>query len=97
MYSCDDPAWLGEYAKYIKHFHGKCYDLERDEYGHYSEPSIDYKGIVKSLTEMDYNGFISIEYEGQRHYLDLEDPESPSGFEIVEKFQKMIRNYETNE
>lgn len=100
-FSCDDPAWIVEYAKYIVHFHGKFYDMVPDGDGDFVEPSIDYKGIVESLVKIDYPFWISTEWEGMGTY-DAEDPTNrpiagepcPPGKEFVAKHHAMIRKYE---
>lgn len=94
-FSCDDPAWIVEYAKYIVHFHGKFYDMVDDGNGGFDEPSINYKGIVESLVKADYKGWVSTEYEGQGAYsaIDCEE-ECPTGEDIVAKHHSMIRKYE---
>ena len=93
--------WLEEYKKYVVHFHGKFYDMMPDGEGGYYDPSIDYKGIVKALTDMNYGGWISSEWEGQMYY-DAEDPNAsktaqepcPPGIDMVAKQLGMIRKYE---
>ena len=89
-FSCDDPAWIKEYAKYIVHFHGKYYEIEEDDQGNLYEPSIDYPGIVKALTEMNYTGFVSSEWEGMHLFGDAR----PKGEEYVARHHKMIRQME---
>ena len=44
----------------IVHVHGKCYEF--DEFG--DEPSIDYPAIINLLADLDYDGWISTEWEG---------------------------------
>jgi len=100
-FSCDDPAWLIEYQKYIVHFHGKFYDMVPDADGDLVEPSINYPGIVEALVKMDYPFWISTEWEGMGQY-DREGAApgslgaevTPTGKEFVGKFIKMIRKYE---
>lgn len=92
--TCDDPAWIVEYMKYIVHFHGKFYDMVDDGNGGFYDPSIDYKGIVKALVEGGYQGYISSEYEGMGAYHDWDCPEPvPSAAEMITKQHAMIRKY----
>jgi len=94
-FSCDDPAWIVEYGKYVKHFHGKFYDLVPDGSGSWDEPSINYRGIVESLVKMDYPFWISTEYEGQMEYNDPDsDEHAPDGEIIVAQHHSMVRKYE---
>lgn len=77
---------LNDYMPYIKHFHGKIYEMTEDGV----EYSIDYKGFIEFLKEKNYNGYIATEYEGGRFVL--------PGIEIdavsqVRAHQKMLREY----
>jgi|GEM_PF-444488 len=93
----DDPAWLKDVAKYIVHFHGKFYDMVPDGKGGYSDPSINYPGIVKALTEAGYQGYISSEYEGQRNYWGTDcQLDAPSGMTVVAQQHNMIRCLEAD-
>ena len=56
---------LDEYMPFIKHFHGKIYEMT--EAG--EEYSIPYAEIVQYLSKKGYDGFISTEYEGNRFTL----------------------------
>ncbi len=56
------PETLRAYKDYILHFHGKFYDMTPD----CTEPNINYEGAIQLLKEMDWSGYISSEYEGQR-------------------------------
>ena len=95
-FSCDDPAWLCEYSKYIVHFHGKFYELLRDENGSLYEPSIDYQGIIDALVKNDYPYWISTEWEGQGLFRDPAFPEiPPKGEEYVKLHHDMIREMES--
>ncbi|MBR6425163.1 MAG: hypothetical protein IKS29_04345 [Oscillospiraceae bacterium] len=93
--TCDSPDWIVEYAKYIKHFHGKFYDMEPDGQGGWYDPSIDFEGIIRALKKIGYTGFISAEYEGQGAYRAIDNPDpGPSGTEMVKKLHAMIRALE---
>lgn len=95
--TCDDPAWLTEYAKYIVHFHGKFYDMVPDGKGGYYDPSINYEGIVKALLDIGYEGYISSEYEGMGAYHGLDCPEdAPSAADMIAKQHAMIRSIEAD-
>lgn len=63
----DNPEWLREVLPYSKHIHGKFYEMTED----YVEESIDYEGVLKVLKDCNWDGYISSEYEGQRHYFDI--------------------------
>lgn len=94
-FSCEDPAWLEEYAKYIVHFHGKFYEIDKDENGDLYETSIDYPGIVEALTRMGYDGWVSTEWEGQMMFGDaVSGLEIPKGEEYVKLQHDMIRQME---
>lgn len=58
--TCMDP-----YAKYIKHFHFKLYEMTEDG----TEYSINYKEILEYLHKNHYDGYVSTEYEGNRWVL----------------------------
>lgn len=93
--TCDDPAWIVEYMKYIVHFHGKFYDMIPDGEGGFYDPSINYEGIVKALVEGGYTGYISSEYEGMGAYHDISCPDdAPRADDMITKQHAMIRKYE---
>lgn len=52
---------LDDLMPYIFHIHFKVYEMTED-----GEYSIDYKEILQYLKEQDYDGYVSIEYEGNR-------------------------------
>lgn len=62
----DDPAWLKTYCKYFIHMHTKFYEVDLD--GH--ETSVDYENAIHALQEAGFTGYLSTEYEGQRHLAD---------------------------
>jgi sugar phosphate isomerase/epimerase len=87
----DDPSWLVEYRKYIKHFHGKFYDMLPDGKGGFHDPSIDVEGAMSGLRRAGYEGWISSEYEGAGAYRDLACPvDGPDSRGLVEKHQKLM-------
>lgn len=65
-YSCDDPTWLKKYIPYMLHIHAKFYEMTEQ----CIEPSIPYDEIIPILAEGGYGGYLSSEYEGQRHIQD---------------------------
>jgi hypothetical protein len=67
LYIYHDPRHLAEFAQYIFHIHGKFYEMTPD----CKETSVDYDGVFKALTAAGYSGYISSEYEGQRHIQDI--------------------------
>jgi sugar phosphate isomerase/epimerase len=77
---------LDEYMPYLKHIHGKCYEMteENEEY------SIPYGKIIKYLDSKKYNGYISTEYEGNRFVL-LD--QKVNSLENVQRHQEMLKKY----
>lgn len=77
---------LDEFMPYIKHIHGKVYEITEDGV----EYSIPYKEFIDYLKEKDYEGYISTEYEGNRLTL----PGNPIvEVEQVLGHQKMLKAY----
>lgn len=77
---------LDEYMPYIKHIHGKAYEMT----GAGVEYSIRYDELVDYLKTAGYNGYISTEYEGNRFVL----PDQPIyDKENVTAHQKMLGKY----
>lgn len=84
--SCMDP-----YAKYIKHFHFKLYEMTEEG----TEYSIDYKEVLEYLHKHGYNGYVSTEYEGNRWILpDHEIPEKEQVAAHQKLIQKLIKEIE---
>lgn len=77
---------LDKYYPYIKHFHGKAYEMT--EAG--VEYSIDYKGLIDYLKHKNYDGYIATEYEGGRFALPGVNVDAVSQ---VRAQQKMFREY----
>ncbi len=77
---------LGQYMPYLKHIHGKCYEMTED----YEEYSIPYKEVIQYLDSMGYDGYIATEYEGNRFVL-LD--ECVDGLENVRRHQEMLKKY----
>ncbi|WP_136194245.1 sugar phosphate isomerase/epimerase family protein [Actinomyces procaprae] len=57
---------LDEYLPWIKSFHAKFWEMVPDGVGGYQEASIDYPAVVARLKQLDYDGYLCSEYEGQR-------------------------------
>lgn len=83
----DDPEWIGEILDYTKHCHGKFYEMTED----CDEPSIDYAGPIAYLKEKGWDGYISSEYEGQRHYFEMGGPEAPDPIEQLRRHHVMLK------
>jgi sugar phosphate isomerase/epimerase len=60
---------LDTYISYIKHFHGKFYEMLPDG----TEYSINYPVVLTRLNQLGYDGFISSEYEGNR-FVPVDEP-----------------------
>jgi len=87
----DDPRWLIEYMPYIKHLHGKFYNMVPNGQGLYHDPAINLEGAMQALRDGGYEFWISSEYEGAGAYRDLECPvEPPDSRDLVEKQQKLM-------
>ena len=71
-YSCDDPKWLLPYIPRMLHIHAKFYEMTAE----CVEPSIPYEEIIPILEQGGYQGYLSSEYEGQRHIQDLGEVDS---------------------
>jgi len=84
-YTYCDPKLLAGYIPYIIHIHGKMYEMENGV-----EPSIPYAKVIDVLKENNWAGYISTEYEGQRHYHDIPDWDVDS-VEMVREHQEMLR------
>ena len=67
-----NPKRLLEHMPRIFHIHAKFYEMLDD----YTEYSIPYEQIVPLLIEGGYNGYLSSEYEGNRHIQDVQEVDS---------------------
>ena len=65
---------LDTYLPYIKHFHGKFYEMLPDG----AEYSIDYPKVITRLNQLGYDGYISSEYEGNR-FVPVDQPVDDQG------------------
>jgi hypothetical protein len=81
-----NPISLLEHIPRIIHIHGKFYEMLEDctEYG------IPYKEVIDVLNKGGYDGYISSEYEGNRHIQDIYEVDS---VEQVRRHQQMMINY----
>jgi len=78
-----DPLKLRDVIGAVKHIHGKFYEMTEDCH----EYSIPYHVIVQTLAEAGYDGYISSEYEGNRH---LQDAFPVDSVEQVRRHQRML-------
>lgn len=68
---------LREHAEFIKHIHAKFYEMHPVEgFDYWHEYSIPYHEIVPVLAEIGFDGYLSSEYEGNRHIEDVETVDS---------------------
>ena len=74
---------LDEYFPYIRHFHGKFYEMLVDG----SEYSIDYPAVLTRLNQLGYDGYIASEYEGNR-FAPVDEPIDDQG--QVRRHQAML-------
>ncbi|CQR24155.1 hypothetical protein BN1356_00516 [Streptococcus varani] len=79
-----NPQILIENMDYIVHFHGKFYDVTED----LEETSIPYYDVLTMLKENGYDGYISSEYEGNRH---IQDYVEVNSIEQVSRHQQMLK------
>ncbi|MED4036477.1 sugar phosphate isomerase/epimerase family protein [Niallia taxi] len=78
-----DPQILKDYIPYIMHVHGKFYEINNKM----EEPSIPYNDIISVLKNNGYTGYVSSEYEGNRHIQDYKEVDS---IEQVQRHQKLL-------
>jgi len=81
---CADPRRMLEFMPRIFHIHAKFYEMLPE----YTEYSIPYEEIVPVLIEGGYQGYLSSEYEGNRHIQDVYEVDS---FEQVRRQQEMFK------
>ena len=85
-YEASDFSILDEYMPYVKHFHGKVYEMTEEG----NEYSIPYDELIKYLHEKGYEGYIATEYEGNRFVLPNEEVKE---LEQVRRHQEMLKKY----
>ncbi len=79
-----DPRRMLDFMPYILHIHAKFYEMLPD----YTEYSIPYEDVVPVLIEGGYSGYLSSEYEGNRH---IQDAFPVDSTEQVRRQQVMFR------
>ena len=80
---------LRDHAELIKHIHAKFYEMhEVPGSGYWHEYSIPYHEIVPVLKDIGYDGYLSSEYEGNRH---IEDAAEVDSVTQVARHQGMLR------
>jgi sugar phosphate isomerase/epimerase len=85
-YEMSDYHILDEYIPYIKHIHGKIYEMTEEGV----EYSISFEEVIEYLKNAGYDGYISTEYEGNRFEL----PDHPiRDKENVIAHQMMMKKY----
>ncbi|MFF2050300.1 sugar phosphate isomerase/epimerase family protein [Leifsonia sp. NPDC058194] len=72
MYNWVDPKTMLPHMPYLFHIQAKFYEMLDDE----TEYSIPYDEIIPVLIEGGYNGYLSSEYEGNRHIQDIHEVDS---------------------
>ncbi|MBX7445926.1 MULTISPECIES: sugar phosphate isomerase/epimerase [unclassified Arthrobacter] len=82
-YINEDPRSMLEYMPYIHHIQAKFYEMVDDDH----EYSIPYDKIVSTLIEGGYDGYLSSEYEGNRH---IQDAYGVDSFEQVRRHHAMM-------
>ena len=68
----NNPNSLLQHADRIFHIHAKFYEMLED----YTEYSISYPEIIEILKKCNYTGYLSSEYEGNRHIQDIQEVNS---------------------
>jgi hypothetical protein len=86
---CDDPRKLTEYAGFIRHVHAKFYEMTEEGI----EYSIPYEETIAALRTGGFRGYLSSEYEGNRHIQDAFEVDS---VEQVRRHQEMLDGLLTN-
>jgi len=85
-YENSQLSLLDEYMPYIKHIHGKLYEITEEGV----EYSIPYQEILQYLDSKNYDGYIATEYEGTRFTLYGEETKE---IEQVKKHHEMLKKY----
>jgi Xylose isomerase-like TIM barrel len=79
-----DPRRMLDFKKYLFHVHAKFYEMLPD----YTEYSIPYEEVVPVFYECGFKGYLSSEYEGNRHIQDAFEVDST---EQVRRQQVMFK------
>ncbi|SET22473.1 sugar phosphate isomerase/epimerase [Paenibacillus sp. NFR01] len=85
-YENHDFSVLDEYLPFIKHFHGKFFEMTEEG----TEYSIPYKELIDYLKAKGYDGYIASEYEGGRFALPGTEIDAVTQ---VRRHQDMLRSY----
>ncbi|WNS44000.1 TIM barrel protein [Paenibacillus sp. MMS20-IR301] len=85
-YENHDFSVLDEYMPFIKHFHGKFFEMTEEG----TEYSIPFKEFIDYLKDKGYDGYIASEYEGGRFALPGTEIDAVSQ---VRRHQEMLRSY----
>ena len=80
----NNPNSLLQHKERIFHIHAKFYEMLPDN----TEYSIPYPEIIEVLKKCDFNGYLSSEYEGNRHIQDIMEVDS---VEQVRRQQEMFK------
>lgn len=81
----NNPNSMLPFMDKIFHIHAKFYDMQED----YTEFSIPYKDVIAVLKKGGFDGYLSSEYEGNRHIQDAFEVDS---VEQVRRQQEMFKN-----
>jgi sugar phosphate isomerase/epimerase len=82
----NNPNSLLQHADRIFHIHAKFYEMLED----YTEYSIPYKEVIEVLKKCSFQGYLSSEYEGNRHIQDIMEVDS---VEQVRRQQVMFSHF----
>ncbi|WP_310831975.1 sugar phosphate isomerase/epimerase family protein [Paenibacillus pedocola] len=85
-YENKDFSVLDPYMPYVKHFHGKFWEMTEEG----TEYSIPYKELIEYLKEKGYEGYIASEYEGGRFALPGTEIDAVTQVRLQ---QDMLRSY----
>ncbi len=83
------PALLRDVADVILHFHGKFYRMDEN----CEETAINYEEPIRILKSLDWDGYISSEFEGQRSYHGQNCPYEEDEIEQVRRHHEMLKRY----
>ena len=84
MFGRENPRDWAEVLPQVRHIHAKFYGMLPE----YTEYSIPYEEIIPVLIEGGYQGYLSSEYEGNRHIQDVFEVDS---VEQVRRQQEMFK------
>ena len=87
-YIWTDPRKMLEHMPLIRHIQAKFYEMTLDENGLDTEYSIPYDRIIPVLVEGGFDGYLSSEYEGNRH---IQDAFGVDSVEQVRRQHAMFR------